>query len=56
MLYLVHLDWIGSCKSNYYANHIGVVMVNMLSSSAVDSGFECPSGQTKDYEIGFCCF
>ena len=31
-------------------------MVNMLASSAVDRGFEPRSGQTKDYEIGMCCF
>ena len=28
----------------------------MLASSAVDSGFGPWSGQTKDYEIGICCF
>ena len=28
----------------------------MLASSAVDLGFEPLSGQTKDYEIGICCF
>jgi hypothetical protein len=31
-------------------------MVSMLASNAVDSGFEPQSGQTKDYEIGMCCF
>ena len=31
-------------------------MVSMLASSAVDRGFEPRSGQTKDYEIGICCF
>jgi hypothetical protein len=31
-------------------------MVSMLASSAVDRGFERRSGQTKDYEIGICCF
>ena len=31
-------------------------MVSMLSSSAVDSGFEPRSGQPKDYKIGICCF
>ena len=35
---------------------IGGVMVSMLASSAVDRGFEPRSGQTKDYEIGICCF
>ena len=28
----------------------------MLVLSAVDRGFEPWSGQTKDYEIGICCF
>ena len=31
-------------------------MVSMLTSSVVDRGFEPQSGQTKDYEIGICCF
>ena len=31
-------------------------MVSVLASSAVDQGFEPRSGQTKDYEIGICCF
>ena len=31
-------------------------MVSVLTSSAVDHGFEPRSGQTKDYEIGICCF
>ena len=31
-------------------------MVSVLTSSAVDRGFECLSGQTKYYEIGICCF
>ena len=37
-------------------NRIGVVMVSVLKSSAVDRGFNPQSGQTKDYEIGICCF
>ena len=28
----------------------------VLALSAVDRGFEPRSGQTKDYEIGICCF
>jgi hypothetical protein len=28
----------------------------MRSDCAVDRGFEPRSGQTKDYEIGMCCF
>jgi len=35
---------------------IGGVIVSMLASSAVDLGFEPPSGQTKNYNIGICCF
>ena len=31
-------------------------MVSVLTSSAVDCGFEPLLGQTKDYEIGICCF
>jgi hypothetical protein len=31
-------------------------MVSVLTSSAVDHGFEPQSGQTKDNEIGMCCF
>ena len=31
-------------------------MVNVLTSSVVDRGFEPRSGQTKDYEIAICCF
>ena len=35
---------------------IGGVMVSVLASSAVDHEFKHRSGQTKDYEIGICCF
>jgi hypothetical protein len=31
-------------------------MVRWLVSNAVDRGFEPRSDQTKDYEIGICCF
>ena len=31
-------------------------MFSVLASSVVDRGFEPGSGQTKDYEIGMCCF
>jgi hypothetical protein len=31
-------------------------MVSVIVSSAVDRDFELRSGQTKDYEIGICCF
>ena len=35
---------------------IGGVMVTVFATSAVDSGFDPLSSQTKDYEIGICCF
>jgi hypothetical protein len=35
---------------------LGGVMVSVLASSAVDRGFELRLGQTKDYNIGICCF
>jgi hypothetical protein len=37
-------------------HRIGGVMVSVLAESAVDRVFEPPSGQTKDYKIGICCF
>ena len=37
-------------------NRIGGKMVSELASSLVDRGFETRSGQTKDYNIGICCF
>ena len=32
------------------------VMVDVLASTVVHRGFKSPSGQTNDYQIGFCCF
>jgi hypothetical protein len=32
------------------------LMVNVLALSVVDRGFELLCGQTKNYEIGICCF
>ena len=37
-------------------DRIGSVMVSVLASSEVDSGFEPQSGQTKEYKIGISCF
>jgi hypothetical protein len=37
-------------------NGINGIMVIVIASSAVDGGFGHRSGQTKDYEIGICCF
>jgi len=31
-------------------------MISGLASSAVDREFKPRSGETKDYEIGICCF
>ena len=31
-------------------------MVTMITLSAVDFGFEPPSGQTKNYKTGICSF
>ena len=31
-------------------------MVSVLGSTAVDRGFEHLTVQTKDYQIGICCF
>ena len=39
-----------------YLYNMITVMVSVLASSAVDRGLEPRSGQTKDYEIGICCF
>ena len=40
----------------YNHNHISGVMVSVLALSVVDREFEPRLGQTKDYEIGICCF
>ena len=37
-------------------HRIGVVMVSLLASSAVDSGFESRLGESKDSNSGMCCF
>ena len=42
--------------THFWLDRIGGVMVIVLASSAIDCGFEPRSGQTKDYEIGICCF
>jgi hypothetical protein len=50
------LKWMWSWESKQNDNRIGGVMINMLSSSAVDRGLEPRSGQTKDDKIGIYCF
>jgi hypothetical protein len=42
--------------TNIRENRIGGIMVSVITSSAVDRGFEPRSGQTKDYKIGICYF
>ena len=37
-------------------HRIGGVLVSVLASSAIYRGFKPRSGQTKDYNIGICCF
>ena len=39
-----------------YWIYISGVIVGLLTSSVVDSWFEPWPGQTKDYNIGICCF
>ena len=41
---------------NWNINHIGDVIVRVLTSSVVDCGFEPRSGKTKDYKICIYCF
>ena len=48
--------WIMEYFSIFKNNHICFVMVSILSSSWLDRGFKCQSGQSKDYKIGICCF
>ena len=51
---------IGSVPLPYIVHMVkkctGDIMVSMLASSVIDSGFEPWSGQTKDYEMGICSF
>ena len=41
------------CK---YGNHINGVVVSVPASSVVDRGFDPWLSETKDYNIGICCF
>jgi hypothetical protein len=68
--HLVSLEYVGKQKIHYLFHNIYLfkfvfkylhiricdVMVSVLSSSVVDRVFEPRSCQTKDYEIGICCF
>ena len=44
------------CTVIVILNRISGIMVIEFESSVVNRGFESGSGQTKDYEIGICCF
>jgi hypothetical protein len=37
-------------------NRIGSAMVSVLTSSAIDCGYDLRSCQTKEYTISICCF
>jgi hypothetical protein len=37
-------------------NSIDGIMVSMLTSCAIDCGFESRLGQTKEYKTCICCF
>jgi hypothetical protein len=44
------LNILGKCISYNFTGEV------VLASRVVDLGLESQSGQTKDYEIGICCF
>ena len=45
----------GKCNLSLI-NHIGDVLVSVLTSSAVNRGFKLRTDQTKDYRAGICSF
>ena len=44
------------CKFQDKYNHMGDVMVSILTSNVVDCGCEPRLGQSKDNQIDICCF
>ena len=52
--------WVANVEQfTYSANtrdRISGVLVWVLASDVVDSGFEARSGKTRDYKHGICCF
>jgi hypothetical protein len=40
----------------FWRKRIGGVILSVFASNPVDRGFEPRSGQTKDNNIGICCF
>ncbi len=53
---VVHLALIEIQTHNMSGDSNWCVMVSMLASSVVDRGFEPRLGQTKNCDIGICCF
>jgi hypothetical protein len=56
--HLVKLCFYSSCILHNNINRIVgvIVIVSVLTSSAVDRGFESRLGQPKDYKMTMCCF
>ena len=51
------IDHLHTIRFDYkIINRMGGVMVSVLASTAVDSGFDPRRIQTKDFKIGMCCF
>ena len=58
---VIHITWqefihIISGRSLFIFYLVGVYSYSLLSSSAVDCGFELPKGQTNNYQTDICCF
>ena len=53
---LQHTKYLCYTIYQWNKNHIGCVMVSVLASGVADCEFEPHSSQTKDYQIGICCF
>ena len=54
---LVYLtDVVDNKIMRYFIAHFTFTHEVPLASSVVDGWFKCRSGQTKNYEIGICCF
>ena len=50
-----HIKQKNICLKTVYFNNLCSTF-HVITSSAVDCGFEPGSDQTKDYKIGICCF
>jgi hypothetical protein len=58
LIYIIMVELLQCRKecATFSHNRIGIVMVSVLASHAVDCVFEPRSGLAKDYKIGICCF